>query len=120
MGDRLGGSALDYTVNCAVGFATLTGSQNNDTANFNVYTTNGTTLHLDTNESEAWTYFARADILLAAKSTFSHVPALLNPNCVIYQCYWHEPLKAWMVVDSGEEVDDASLKACIQRAKHAR
>ena len=30
MGDRLGGSALDYTVNCAVGFATLTGSQNND------------------------------------------------------------------------------------------
>ena len=24
MGDRLGGSALDYTVNCAVGFATLT------------------------------------------------------------------------------------------------
>ena len=30
MGDRLGGSALDYTVNCAVGFASLTGSQNND------------------------------------------------------------------------------------------
>ena len=30
MGDRLGGSALDYTVNCAVGFASLTGSQDND------------------------------------------------------------------------------------------
>ena len=30
MGDRLGGSALDYTVNCAVGFASLTGSQKND------------------------------------------------------------------------------------------
>ena len=30
MGDRLGSSALDYTVNCAVGFASLTGSQKND------------------------------------------------------------------------------------------
>ena len=30
MGDRLGGSAVDYTVNCAVGFASLTGSQSSD------------------------------------------------------------------------------------------
>ena len=29
LGDRLGGSALDYTVNCAVGFASLTGSSDN-------------------------------------------------------------------------------------------
>jgi 2-methylfumaryl-CoA isomerase len=30
MGDRKGGSALDYTVNCAVGFASATGDPSND------------------------------------------------------------------------------------------
>jgi len=66
------------------------------------------TLHVD-NEREddatrdvlvAWAHFIRADIFIMGLSSFSHVPAILNPNCVVYQPMWHGFKDDWIVIDN--------------------
>eukprot|EP00930_Biecheleria_cincta_P024950 TRINITY_DN17809_c0_g1_i1.p1 TRINITY_DN17809_c0_g1~~TRINITY_DN17809_c0_g1_i1.p1 ORF type:complete len:372 (+),score=61.59 TRINITY_DN17809_c0_g1_i1:147-1262(+) len=85
---------------------------------FEGYRAQGMTLHLDEDPLVAWAHFARADVMAMSKSSFSFVPALLNPNCVIYQPYWHQPLDEWMVI-SGEseqaEIKDDDLRKCLNR-----
>jgi hypothetical protein len=48
-----------------------------------------------------WAHFIEADIFLMAKSSFSHVPAMLNRGCVVYQAFWHAKLPHWISIDQG-------------------
>lgn len=83
---------------------------------FEGYKAQGMTVHLDEDPLVAWAHFARADVMAMSKSSFSFVPALLNPNCVIYQPYWHQPLDDWMVISSEQaELKDGDLQKCLNR-----
>lgn len=42
-----------------------------------------------------WTLMATCDVLVMSPSSFSFVPALFNPNAVIYKPFWHSPLATW-------------------------
>eukprot|EP00747_Dinoflagellata_sp_TGD_P118477 gnl/TRDRNA2_/TRDRNA2_172823_c0_seq8.p1 gnl/TRDRNA2_/TRDRNA2_172823_c0~~gnl/TRDRNA2_/TRDRNA2_172823_c0_seq8.p1 ORF type:complete len:383 (+),score=24.18 gnl/TRDRNA2_/TRDRNA2_172823_c0_seq8:63-1211(+) len=86
---------------------------------FDGYKKRGMKLHLNTDVIEAWRYFANADVMIAAKSSFSFVPALLNTGCVIYQNFWHTPLDEWMVIDwrtplNESMINDTDLKDCLR------
>ncbi|WP_143593741.1 hypothetical protein [Synechococcus sp. 1G10] len=56
----------------------------------------GVHLKLDASMHDAWTDMITADVLVLSKSSFSYVPALYNPNIVIYQPFWHAPLPPWI------------------------
>ena len=45
-----------------------------------------------------WSHMSTADVFIMAKSAFSFVPALINPNCIIYHRFSHEPLDHWTVL----------------------
>ena len=45
-----------------------------------------------------------------AKSTFSHVPAILSRGCVVYQHHWRAPLAEWLTLESLEE----ALPRCLE------
>jgi hypothetical protein len=87
---------------------------------FDGYRTRGVTVHLDGDPMEAWAHFAAADVLVMAKSSFSHVPAFLNENCVVYQPYWHRPLDEWVSAQADDVAPlsvaaTRALKDCIER-----
>ena len=52
----------------------------------------GVSVHFDGDPISDWRHLVRADIMVMAKSSFSHVPALLSSNCVIYEPFWHGKL----------------------------
>lgn len=83
------------------------------------------TVHTDTRNSmivnapimDAWAHIARADIAILSRSSFGHVPAMLNKNCVIYQDYENAPLGEW-IWSSGESdmrIDIARFNSCLRR-----
>ena len=37
-----------------------------------------------------------SDILITSKSSFSYVAALLSNNIILYEPFWHPPLKSWL------------------------
>lgn len=45
---------------------------------------------------EDWKLMATADILVLSPSSFSYVPALFNPNFVIYKPFWHAQQPGWI------------------------
>jgi len=81
-------------------FSSLEGTWNS--ADFDGYRKRGATVHLDGDPMEVWAHFVAADVLVMAKSSFSHVPALLNDNCVIYQPYMHLPLDGWVSAQAND------------------
>lgn len=48
---------------------------------------------------QSWAHFAKANILIMAKSAFSSVPALLREKCVIYEPYHMGKLSNWVTAD---------------------
>lgn len=101
-------------------FSSLEGKRHD--SEFDVYRQRGTTVHLDGDVLEPWAHFAMADVLVTAKSSFSHVPAFLNGNCVVYQPYWHRPLDDWVptTTDAKEPLSTKSMQAlvdCVARVK---
>ncbi|CAK0898551.1 unnamed protein product [Prorocentrum cordatum] len=72
-------------------------------SSFDEYRSKGLTVHLDGDVLEAWSNFARADVLVMARSSFSHVPAFFNDKCVVYQPYWHLPLSHWVSSTANEK-----------------
>ena len=46
-------------------------------------------------EFEVLAHCSRAKIFVMAKSSFSYIAALANPNTVLYQKFWHPPLSNW-------------------------
>lgn len=85
------------------------------------------TLHLTGNQNqedsamEAWAHFARADVLVMAKSSFSHVPAFLNPHCVIFTQYTFTPMEAFTPMEEWltNVTNVTQLDACLSRARNA-
>jgi hypothetical protein len=88
---------------------------------FDVYRNWGAAVHLDTEARETMAYMARADVLVTAKSTFSYVSALLNPNCVLFQ-RWKRKMLDWVElpltrqggINKGEVLTD-QIASCMQR-----
>lgn len=62
----------------------------------------GCVLKLDSTLEEAWRDMILADILILSKSSFSYVPALFNPNLVIYTPFWHDKLSDWVDVTTAD------------------
>lgn len=65
-------------------------------SDFEGYRRRNMTVHLDTDPAWDWAQMSAAEVLVMAKSAYSHAPALLNRNCIIYQPYWSMPLGAWI------------------------
>lgn len=55
---------------------------------FDGYTRRNIVMHYDMPVRETWAHMISADIFVMAHSVFSSVPALLNPNCVVYDHFW--------------------------------
>mmetsp|Transcript_101168 Transcript_101168/g.263795 ORF Transcript_101168/g.263795 Transcript_101168/m.263795 type:complete len:276 (+) Transcript_101168:340-1167(+) len=97
------------------GGRTLFGQRASD---FDCYRQRNVSVHLDKNAVAHMAHFAMASVAVLAKSSFSHAPALLNHNCVVYQPYWHRPLDGWVAAGPSErtplgpEAWDA-LAACV-------
>lgn len=58
---------------------------------------------LDSKSSEFQVVLAcsRAKVFLMAKSSLSYVAAMLNPNTVFYQEFWHPKLSSWIKIAAG-------------------
>ncbi|CAK0859064.1 unnamed protein product [Prorocentrum cordatum] len=85
------------------------------------------TLHTDEEKNlaahatmDAWAHFAQADIVVMSRSSYSHVPAMLNTNCVIYQEYWNAPMEGWIWAEDSEQgsrnlFDTGAFNTCLRR-----
>jgi len=84
---------------------------------FTRYLDLGIQVHLGGDALEAMAHFSTANIFVMAKSSFSFVPALLNPRCVLYQPntgvggIWVEGLNHWVHLSTNNSLA-ARIKAC--------
>lgn len=93
-------------------------SESNSTESWNDFLNDANFhLELDTPVESVFLALATAEILVMSKSSFSLVPAMLNPNKVIYTPFWHEPLPNWTVIPS-ELVYKANLDIMRLRRSH--
>jgi hypothetical protein len=106
-------------------------SVDEDTDQESLYVWNNTVNHLTVHTDEeknmashatmdAWAHFAQADIVILSRSSYGHVPAMLNTNCVIYQEYWNAPLDGWIWAEDAEEgsknlFDQGAFNTCVRR-----
>lgn len=65
-------------------------------SDFEEYARRNITVHLDGDPMHAWAHLASAHVLVMAKSTFSHIPAMINPACVIYQPWSYRNPGSWL------------------------
>lgn len=65
-------------------------------SDFDEYAKRNITVHLDGDPMHAWAHLASAHVLVMAKSTFSHIPAMINPACVIYQPWNYRNPGSWL------------------------
>ena len=66
-------------------------------------------------------HWSTADVFLAGHSSFSSIPALLNPNCVMAPMYT-SGIETWSMETSTLTVRDTNSahRACVARAVRAR
>jgi hypothetical protein len=83
--------------------------------------------YLPTNTEQTITALAHlmsADVFMMSKSSFSALPALYNPNCVLYTPFYHGHMKKWIVLPSDfnlettKEILKTQLVACIEALRH--
>jgi len=98
-----------------------------DEREVNIYRSAGCHVHTDENKNtashavmDAWAHIARADIVVLSRSSFGHVPAMLNTNCVIYQEYWNAPMDGWIWAEDSDKgssnlFDMGAFSTCIRR-----
>jgi hypothetical protein len=55
-----------------------------------------------------------ADVLVMAKSSFSHVAGLLSSGVKIYEPFFRQPLKDWIVIGKDGRLSNEVLKGQIQ------
>lgn len=58
-------------------------------------------LHLNDDVFETFYNLVEADILFMAKSAFSFIAALLSKGLIIYDPFWHKPMKQWFIYQNG-------------------
>jgi hypothetical protein len=84
-------------------------SRQDDNKTFSQLTTMGVALHFDGSAKTDWAHFIQADIVVLAKSSFSHAAALARRRgCVVYQPFWAGKLSSWTTLD----VLNETLPAC--------
>ena len=59
-----------------------------------------------------WAHFIKADILIMAKSSYSHTPALINPNCIVYEPYHAGKLPHWV---TKAQITDEYIRNCYKK-----
>lgn len=90
-----------------------------DKAWFGGFRERGVQMHIDTDEIEAWALMATADVFIMAKSSFSWVPAVLNPSCVLYQPWGIKtemrPVQSFTAAPYPDGPTEADLSACLAK-----
>jgi hypothetical protein len=81
------------------------------------FTEKGHSVHLDTELSEVWKAIMTADYVVLSKSSFSFIPAMLNPAAkVIYTPFMVKNLPGWEVVRPG--IINRTKKRVDEMKKH--
>ncbi|CAK0905440.1 unnamed protein product [Prorocentrum cordatum] len=88
--------------------------RSNNTDEFDQYSKLGATVNLDTEATETLAHFARADVLVTAKSSFSYSAALLNPTCVLYQ-RWMLAVPGWVPLPMSENLGNDATEMLSQQ-----
>ncbi|CAK0800325.1 unnamed protein product [Prorocentrum cordatum] len=88
--------------------------RSNNTDEFDQYSKLGATVNLDTEATETLAHFARADVLVTAKSSFSYAAALLNPNCELYQ-RWMLAVPGWVPRPKSENLGNDATEMLSQQ-----
>ena len=75
------------------------------------------TLALDSSLAAVWKALSTADVAILSKSSFSYVPAVLNPHTVVYTDFWHGAVAGWQQTSADVlEETDAEMKQLHQDA----
>lgn len=69
------------------------------TEDFPEFSDMGFEFHLDRDPFESFHHMSRADVLLAAKSTFSYLAGLIGTGIVVLDPFWHPALPDWLTLD---------------------
>ena len=85
-----------------------------DSASFNAYSKHNPVLLLNVDEFVTFHSLVQADILFTAKSSFSYVAGLLTAGLVLYEPFWHKPIKGWL----NRGMDKKELKKKILQQKN--
>ncbi len=78
-------------------------------SDFQLFADLGCTLRLGGDPLDILQEMAAADVLMTAKSSFSYVAALFNPNLVLYAPFWHAMQPGWVSLD-----DKKAMIAALQ------
>lgn len=65
--------------------------------------------HLDECVFTTFNNLVLSDIIIMSKSTFSYSAALLSKSIMIYEPFWHKPLKDWILVDWNNRTKEATF-----------
>ena len=109
-------------------------AQSEDDLVWKEYTDSGIHVHITdefntTNTEQTITVMAHlmaADVFMMSKSSFSSLPALYNPNCVLYTPWYHGHLKNYIVLpgnfsmEAAKAVLRSQLVACVGGLRHRR
>merc|ERR1712217_609819 len=84
---------------------------------FNGFRKRNMQVHLDDPDLlEPWAHLSRAHIFVMSMSSFSYVPAVLNPNCVLYPGTMASVPENWInALDAGKPSFDSKLRSCLSR-----
>lgn len=63
-------------------------------------------LHLNGNIFDDFNRLVQSDILFMAKSSFSYCAGLLSEGIVVYEPFWHQPLREWHVAGKNFRITD--------------
>ena len=77
-------------------------SESESYESFEVFEQYGYNLHLDDSLYNVWHALSTANVAILSISSFSYVPAIINPNTVVYTTYRHLPLPSWEIVEQRE------------------
>jgi len=94
-------------------------SDSTEPHSFTRYQELGIHMHLGGDVLEAMSHFSAANLFVMGISSFSFVPALLNPRCVLYQSsigvggIWVDRIQQW--INAGEEGYWGKIEACCDR-----
>ncbi len=77
-------------------------SESESYESFEVFEQYGYNLHLDDSLYNVWHALSTANVAILSISSFSYVPAIINPNTVVYTMYRHWPLPSWEIVEQAE------------------
>jgi len=86
-------------------------------SDFNMYSRKGYFVHLDGDELTDFAHFARADVLIAAPSSFSMVAALFNSKCVVTFKDYGAALPGWAQHSDGSfsSLSFRMLQDCVDK-----